>query len=697
MTLPPLREELRLHPAGTDWDGSPCWVIHDQAAHRFHRIGWLEFEFLARWHLGNPDAILSDMGLETTLRPTPADLQGFIAFLEQNQLVRVTTPDGTGSLAGRARRGRLSPERWLLHNYLFFRIPLFKADRLLDRLLPLAAPLLTGRAAVVFLVIGLFGLYLAARQWDHFTAGFASTLSPAGLFGYALAMSLAKCGHELGHALLAKKEGIRVPRMGVAFMVMFPVLYTDLGEGWLLRDHRLRRLVSAGGLLAEGALAAVALFCWGILEDGATRDACYFVAVVSIGRSLLVNISPFMRFDGYYLLSDHLNLPNLQERAFAMTRHLLRRWLLGLTDEPPETVSPRMTRLFVVYSVATWIYRLVVFLGIALAVYYYFFKLLGIVLMAVELYYFIALPVIRELVVWRKRVPDIASFRLLRGAVAVAVVLLVAAVPWRRTINLPALVTAEKKQLIYAPFAARVAVVPTGEREYRAGETIFAMDAEDLRFQSRIATIQAAELRQRLRLLPTEAKGLEQAAVWREQLAEREQALHAQSAELGRLILKAEFDGRLVDLDAGVKSGSHVTSRDLLATLVDGRSVVIDAFADQHGAARIRPGARAVYYGSDRTGQVLRGEVLAVEKSRLTTLPLAALADRHGGTIATVADAQGRLTPRESLYRVRIRLAQAAETYRTGTGTVAIQSLPESLLGRLLRQSFSVLLRESGF
>ncbi|PKO58599.1 MAG: hypothetical protein CVU24_16880, partial [Betaproteobacteria bacterium HGW-Betaproteobacteria-18] len=313
MPLPELREELRIEETANDWDGSPCWLIHDLPAHRFHRIGWLEFEILVRWGLGDPEQIIANIRRETTLNPTEEELRDLLIFLEQHNLLRITSFEASAKLSARKKSGIKSPQQWLLHNYLFFRIPLLKPDKFLNRLMPYAAPLLTRNALILFAAIFVVGLYLAARQWDIFAGNFVNTLTPSGYISYIIAIIMAKCVHELGHALIAKKAGIRVPRMGVAFLVMFPVLYTDLGEGWLLHDHRLRRLVSAGGMLAEGALAATALFMWGMLPDGAFRDACYILAVVSVGRSILINVSPFMRFDGYYLLSDHFNIPNLQQ------------------------------------------------------------------------------------------------------------------------------------------------------------------------------------------------------------------------------------------------------------------------------------------------------------------------------------------------------------------------------------------------
>lgn len=698
-SLPLLREELSIHEAGQDWDGSPCWMIHDQTANRFHRIGWLEFEFLTRWDTNDPQELLDRVCKETTLCPSESDLLQFIAFLEQHNLTRNASAQGAAKLAVNARAQKQSPEQWLLHHYLFFRIPLLKSDALLNRIMPFCAPLLTPGAMMVIALLGIFGLYLAARQWDSFTTHFVNTLTTSGLISYVIAIAFAKCVHELGHALLAKKNGLRVPRIGIAFLVMFPFLYTDLGEGWLLHDHRRRRLISAGGILAEIALASVSLFLWGILTDGALRDAFYVLAIVSLASSLLINISPFMRFDGYYLLSDHFNLPNLQQRSFAFTRYMLRRKILGSDEETPEHLSPRLRRFFLIYSITTWIYRFVVFLGIAITVYLFFFKALGIILMIVELIYFIAWPVVQELLVWRKHMSQVSVARIVIAGATLCVFLLILFIPWRGHLTLPAILTARAKHPVYAPFAARIAYVTATGTNVKAGERLFLLDADEMRFQAKLAGMQAMELHDRLRRMPVESKGLEQASIWREEVLEREQAARAQSAELQRLELRSEVDGVLMDADEGVHPGGYVTSQTLLGVVVNPFSTEIEAYADEKESGRIQSGAKVRFFADAQAHPILNGQVVSIDSSRLTSLPLPALADRHGGPIATVPDSglHEHLAPRDSLYRVRIKLDAPRHFLHLKIGTVVVSVEPESIAGRLTRQAVSVLLRESGF
>ena len=152
--------------------------------------------------------------------------------------------------------------------------------------------------------------------------------------------------------------------------------------------------------------------------------------------TLLVNINPLMRFDGYYVLSDFLGVPNLQSRAFAMGRWALREILFDIAAPPPESVSRKLRLIMVLYAVCIWLYRAVVFTGIAILVYTMFFKVLGVILFAIEMIWFIAWPVVSEIVEWwRMRSQIRQSPRAWATLSACAAMLMVFIIPWRTNIG----------------------------------------------------------------------------------------------------------------------------------------------------------------------------------------------------------------------------------------------------------------------
>ena len=165
----PLREELVIERGPTLRGGAPSWTLHDPVTNRFYRVGWLEFEILCRWHLGSAAEIAKRIGSETTLRPTVPEVEGFARFLIGAELLRSSDAEGTQRLKDRKAAARTGWFTWLLHHYLFVRIPLIRPDRLLEFILPRLAWVYSRGFLAVTMAASLFGLYLALRQWDTFT------------------------------------------------------------------------------------------------------------------------------------------------------------------------------------------------------------------------------------------------------------------------------------------------------------------------------------------------------------------------------------------------------------------------------------------------------------------------------------------------------------------------------------------------
>ena len=154
-------------------------------------------------------------------------------------------------------------------------------------------------------------------------------------------------------------------------------MYTDTTDAWRLRNHKERLLINFAGILTELHLALIATFIWGILPEGGMKSVMFFIATTSWISSLLINVSPFMRFDGYYVFADWLKAENLQPRSFALARWQVRDTLFGLNHSPPEELNPSRRWLFIIYAWSTWIYRFFLFIGIALLVYHFAFKFLN--------------------------------------------------------------------------------------------------------------------------------------------------------------------------------------------------------------------------------------------------------------------------------------------------------------------------------
>jgi putative peptide zinc metalloprotease protein len=692
--LPPLRDDLRLFPAAPERDGSPAWVIQDPARNRFFRIGWLEFELLARWDTGDANALAQQVSAESPLAVSTEDVESLVAFLAHNQLVRATGAQDSarlGAIRARQQPGRL---RWLLRNYLFFRVPLVRPRRFLQATLPYLAFVFSPGFFVFVIAATLLGLVLAARQWDVFTHTLINSFTLSGIVGFAAALAIGKCLHELGHAYTATHYGVRVGHMGVAFMVLWPLLYTETGEAWKLADRRQRFAIAAAGVTAELTLAGLATLGWSLAPDGAIRHGLFFLASTSWVLTLTINASPFMRFDGYYLLSDAVDIPNLHERSFAQARVFLRRTLLGLRDPYPEAFARRARAWIIAFAFAAWAYRLTVFVAIALAVYHFFFKALGVILLAVELGWFVVLPIMSELKVWWKRRAEVPRGRRAVWLTIAAGVVGLLVIPWHQDVNAPAVLRAERQQLIYSPLPGRIAEPPHAGT-VRAGGTLLTLDSPDIRARADVSRATAESFRTQLERLPGVRRGEEKRALLASELARELASVRGEMAELARLEIKAPFAGQVLDVDPEISIGSWVKPSQPLGILVDPASWIAEALVPEAELARIAVGdhARLHLHGDPLTR--LDGVVAAIDPGRASAVPDPVLADSYGGPIQTVKGE--RLVPRAALYRVRIDLGAPPPAMRMARVTAVIEGRRQSLAADWLRSISALLVREAGF
>ncbi|MCO7515155.1 HlyD family efflux transporter periplasmic adaptor subunit [Pseudomonas guariconensis] len=692
LPTPPLRDDLDIAQTHCNSEGEPVWVLHDSVTNRFFRIGWLEFECLLRWEQ-TPRRIAEQIAEQTALKPDPEQVLGFRAFLERHQLVR----PGAQALERlrQASEGRQwLTWKWWLHHYLFFRIPLMHPQRHLRRLAQGLGWLFHPVTGLLVVSLGLLGIVLVAHQWDTFRHDVVESFSTEGLLSFALALVVAKTLHELGHALVATRLGLKVAHMGIAFVVMWPMLYTDTGESWKLRSPRQRLAISSAGILTELGLAGLATLGWALCDPGPLRNALLYLATTSWALSLALNASPFMRFDGYFILSDLLDFPNLHERATAVAKVTLRRTLLGLDEPWPEPFPAARRRLLVAFALLTWVYRLVLFLGIAVTVYLFFFKLLGIFLFAVEIAWFILQPIWRELKHWWRHRKDVRPSRrhLLWGALAV--VLLLVGVPWRSQIHAVGLARAEHQLRLYAPFPAMLQEMREAGA-VQAGQTLVVLSQPDI--TTRLVGNEAGMRGYSARLagLLADPAGLAEAAATRQRYGVQYQEVRAARSEIARLNLKAPFTGRWLDLNPDWHSGQWIGTREALGVLIDPRSWQVDAYVGPDDLQRLQEGSPVRFY-PEGVPQAISGRVLQIGTTRISQLAQSALASRHGGPLEVVGQGDA-LVPAAPLFHLLVQLDAPPPTLHETRGHLQIEGQRRSLLANGLMHLAAVFMRESGF
>jgi putative peptide zinc metalloprotease protein len=698
MNLPALRADLQLSEAAAALDGSPRWTLADPVRGRYFKLGAAAIRLLRHWPLADAEKVLNAANQEPGLPLASHELDELLGFLRSHDLIAALDQQQRDSYAHKAAAQRQGLWQMLLHQYLFFRIPLWRPDAFLNRVWPWLERY-GGRLLRYGLPLTLgIGVFLVARDWERFLSTFPHLFSLGGAMAFGIALFFAKLCHEFGHAFMAKRAGCRVQSMGVAFMVLLPLFYTDVSDAWRVKDRRSRLLIGAGGVLAELVLACIALLVWSLLPDGPARTAAFMLASATWLTTLAVNLNPFMRFDGYFLLTDLWQVDNLQSRAFSLCRWRLRELLFGYGQPAPEPWSPSMQRRLLWWGYFSWLWRAALFFGIALAVYHLFFKLLGIFLMMVELVWFIFLPIWKEMRIWWINRAHAHNARAALSIVGLLAVIAVLVVPWRSSVELPAMLEAGRVSALHAPVASRIKQlnVSDGQR-VEAGAILIELESPDLTSRQAIVRREIDILQLQLRRQAGRSETAADAGILEQRLAEAVAEFRGLTAQAERLHVRAPQAGQVRDLLPELSVGRWVSSKDSLVRVVE-EGVRLRGYLAEDSLWRVVPGTQGHFIADDPMHAAIPVALAEVDANGVNYLDLEALASDHHGPIAVRRDENHRAEPVQAQYGARLNILDAVPTpHQPLRGLVVLQGQNESLLGNAWRRLAALGVRESGF
>jgi len=457
---------------------------------------------------------------------------------------------------------------------------------------------------------------------------------------------------------------------------------------------------ASGGIVTELILALIAAWLWIFLPEGAIKAGVFIMATSTWIMTLALNASPFMRFDGYFIICDLTGIANLHTRSFAFGSWWLRETLFGIGDPPPEPAPPARYFFFIAFAYIVWIYRLVIFFGIAVLVYNYFFKFLGIFLFIVEVWWFIILPIYSEAVSWWKmRSRMKVNFAALRTCCLIGLFVAVFIIPWRGRVVAPAVLAAAREQQFFAPVPAMVVEEPARSKKYvQSGDVLVILYSHELRNRIEQVGISQSVAGWHVNQQPFNEQMLAEGQVLRRRLEEAATELQGRKKEADQLTMRANFNGFILTRNDEIQPGTMLSSMEQLYVLVDTTENRVDAFIGTSDLKRIRVGNKARFIPDALEFGVFDCLVAGIDKVNVTILEEAALGSPYGGPIAAHADQKGYLHPTEPLFRIRLGSCSPANVPMLRLkGKAGIEAETQSLVTNILRRGYEVLLRESGF
>lgn len=361
MLRPRLRDGLRF--SIQEQSGRRVCVIEDTHASRFHRVGLDEYTFFraldgTRTLAAIVAQLARDGGGESF---TEAEGLQMVRWLKDQHLLAVESAR-SGTDREHAERTLRSAATWL--NPLVLKLPFARPDRFFTALEPLFRPVLGIAGFAIWLAVVLIGAAHVAMDWPRFTGGFEGIFARDNWLWLFLVWAVLKIVHELSHGIFCKHFGAAVREIGAIFVVFVPMGYVDATASLGLPSKWRRIMVSAAGLYAEFFLAAIAAIVWSRTGDGTLNTVAHNAIVTGTALTLFFNANPLMRFDGYYILGDLLEIPNLATRGRAWFTRAATWFLLGARAQKPKPLVTREDWIVAIYGIASWLWQLVMLAGL---------------------------------------------------------------------------------------------------------------------------------------------------------------------------------------------------------------------------------------------------------------------------------------------------------------------------------------------
>jgi putative peptide zinc metalloprotease protein len=635
---PRLRQHAELHRH--DYRGKVWFVLQDHAGGRSHRFAPEAYRFI-----GLMDGERTVQQLWDTYNeqegddaPTQDEIIRLLGQLHAaDVLICDVTPDSR-ELLRRYRRSERMKWKQRVRTPLAVRFPLLDPDRFLERTLPYVRFLFTKYGFWVWVLTVGVAATLAGANWGPLTENIVDrALAPQNLFLLWLVYPFVKAIHELFHGYATKVSGGEVHEIGIMLLVLVPVPYVDASSAWGFRDKRRRILVGAIGIMAELFMGAIALFVWLTVEPGIVHTLAYNVMLISGVSTLLFNGNPLLRFDGYYVLADTIEVPNLGNRSNQYLGYLIQRYLFGSEDAVSPADSPGERRWFTFYGIAAFLYRIFILTVIVVYVGGRFFAV-GVLLAIWAVTTQVLIPV-------GKSIKFLASSPRLRKnrRKAVSVTLRIAAVVVFLVFILPIPLWTRAQGVVWAPEQSHLRAEVDGFIEEVLVEDGAAIEAgralvatTDPFLEARLELLESHQREIRLQLTQAQTIGQVQASILREELAKANADLERAREQVDALVIRSPRAGVFVAPRRQDLPGQFVTKGQVIAYVVDPSDhLTVRAVVSQDRIGLLRERIRRVnVLQSNWDGESFEAELRRAVPGGTQKLPTAALGTAGGGSIA---------------------------------------------------------------
>ncbi len=645
-----LRPQLRKHVKiySQVYRDERWFVFHDTANGNHLRINESAHAFVARL---DGDLTVKDIWQIVEIElgenaPGQDDIIIILTKLFATDLLRSSLPIDAKEFFKRYQTNKNLRTRKAFMNPLAIRIPLFDPDQLLNKLMFFVRPIFSRTGIFLWSLIVCSAALLALINSRQLGAAIQPDILAAdNLVLMLLLYCLIKIVHEFAHGFAAKMWGGEVHEMGITLLVLIPVPYVDATSAWAIRNKYKRMVVSAAGIVVELFLAALALFIWLLVEPGLLKDSALNIMLIGTVSTLLFNANPLLRFDGYFILQDLIEIPNFYTRSSQYYLYLIQRYIFRLEHtRSPETAYGEK-KWFLFYGLASLIYRLFIMITIALylSVQYLF---IGVALAIWALFMQIISPLMRG-IRFLLQSPLLVGQRLRAGITTSTIITSIAALLFFMPVSLSTrtdgVVWVSDQAHIYVNTSGFVdqLIVPS-DTWVNAGDPLLRMFAPEL--DARIEVLEAKKRELQLRQIAEQMNERVQSNITKEELTAIESELMLLRERTSNLIVKARTSGKFILPDEKTLQGLYFKQGALIAYIMNPEQLIVRAVIPQEDIGLVRNEVSSIQIRlAEKINETIDTQIIRETPAANSQLPSAALGATGGGNISvSKSDNTGR-------------------------------------------------------
>ena len=673
--------------------GSRWYVLSDPFSNQFYRLRPEAYNFISRLTTTRTVESVWKQVVEIDPENAPGqeEVIHLLAQLYHANLLHYDLPPDSTKLFDRFKEYKQRTTKSTLMNIMFFRIPLFDPDALLKRILPIIKLIVSPVGALIWFAVVGSAVKLAIDNAAALGEQSQGILAPTNIALLYAALIIIKALHEFGHAFAVRRFGGEVHTMGVMFLIFNPLPYMDATAAWAFRSKWKRVYVGASGMITELFVAACATFVWANTSPGTLHSLAYNMMFIASVSTILFNINPLLRFDGYYILSDLMDIPNLHNQANQHLRHLVERYAFGYKKSTSPTATFKESFLVTIFGILSGIYRIFVFTSILLFV---ADRLLiaGIIMVIICIISWIFAPIVK-LIRYLATNPRLDRHRIRAVVICLAfaagLVSLLYLLPFQNSFKSPGVLEAVDYAIVVNPVAGYVdEIIAPSESRVSAGDPLIRLRNRELDFEAKeiganrtevLAMKQRALIESQADLKPIESL-----------LTAIQKRLNRIIENRNNLVITAPIDGIWVAptvdeligvwLRRGTPLGQLVNDDEFFLVSVVSQKDTSWLFSNEILSSSVKLTGQAY-----ETLPVLDYDVIPAEQ---VSLPSAALGFGAGGGVAIDVTDQSGLAAAEPFYEVRLRVSSDAPVslFHGRSGRVRFRLPNEPLLAQWYRK-----------